>query len=125
MFDKTLTVLYSVSEAGVSLIAASENTKLLEEKALEWLEERNAEYEYSHGSYYFSFQNPFIIGYESDVTGRLIFTEVPLLGNLTEESRLLPMLKGIRNQITMLNFFNRENVIEIIDQKIKEVQNEQ
>ena len=125
MFDRTLTVLHSVSEAGVSLIAASENTKLLEEKALEWLEERNAEYEYSHGSYYFSFQNPFITGYESAVTGRLTFTEVLLLGNSTEESELLTMLKGIRNQITMLNFFNRENVIEIIDQEIKEVQNEQ
>ena len=90
MFDRTLTVLHSVSEAGVSLIAASESTKLLEEKALEWLEERNAEYEYSHGSYYFSFQNPFIIGYKSDVTGRLTFTEVPFLEKrqVTKDERI-------------------------------------
>lgn len=44
--------------------------------------------------------------------------------SLEADSNIVDMLFGIRNEITMLHIFSREEVVKIIDKHLKEVENE-
>ena len=72
-----MTLLYAMSSCGLHTnIALSENERLLEEKAFEWAEQRNAKLIYSHGDYHFEFTNEWT---GSVIKGWLFFEEVPIL----------------------------------------------